>query len=221
VARASYLSDEGGGAAEPKLRVRTFVTPPLATNTYLLFAGGEALVIDPGAGGLSEIVALARDLKLTIRSIVNTHGHWDHTAGNAALIRLTGATLLVHEADAEMVRSPSRFLPAPFEVEGAEPAFLLSEGTEIELGGLKLRVRHTPGHTPGGICLVAGGARAVFSGDTLFAGSYGRVDLPGGDEDALLSSLRALAEMPEDFSVYPGHGPATTIRAEKGWIDRL
>ena len=197
--------------------VRTFVGGPVATNVYLLFGegGGEALAIDPG-GAVDEIVAFLRERRLRLAAIVNTHGHFDHVSGNRALREATGAPLLMHRADALLaaragalalfVRRTGEDSPAPDR--------LLDEGDCVRAGGIALRVIHTPGHTPGGITLAAGGA--AFCGDLLFAGAPGLTGLPGCDPELLFASIRErIFTLPGETVLYPGHGPSTTVAAER------
>jgi hydroxyacylglutathione hydrolase len=162
----------------------------------------QAMVIDP-AGDAQAIVALARSLGLTIVLIVNTHGHGDHTAGNAGLKALTGAQIVIHELDADGYPSADR---------------LLSEETSLQLGDISFDVLHTPGHTPGGICLYAEGH--LFTGDTLFVGDSGRTDLKGGHRPTLGASIRRLMRLPEETIVWPGHDYGPTPSSTLGWEKR-
>lgn len=162
----------------------------------------EALVIDPG-GDVEAILSAAAAQDLTITTIVNTHGHGDHTAGNAGLKARTGARILIHARDAD------RGLP----VDGH-----LTDGERIRVGDLALEVIHTPGHTPGGVCLYADGN--LFTGDTLFVGDSGRTDLPGGDRPTLGASIRRLMTLPEDTVVWPGHDYGPTPSSTLGWEKR-
>lgn len=199
------------------LYVRSLVVSPYGTNCYLV--GSEkpdAVVIDPGGDG--DLILDAADAEgLRITAIVNTHGHGDHIGANADLKDRFGCPVLIHEADAGFLTDPEVNLSAWL---GAEPVIspaadrLLHEGDEIEVGAAAFRVIHTAGHTPGGICLYTEGH--LFAGDTLFAGSIGRTDFPGGSMDQLIRGIREkLLVLPDDTVVYPGHGPATTIGAEK------
>ncbi len=200
--------------------VRTFVGGPIETRAYLVGDpdAGEALVVDAPGGVAEEVVAAAGELGLKIVLLVSTHGHWDHVQDNAALHDLTGAPLAVHPRDARMLEEPSTApFALPFVVAPSKPERLLRDQERLALGGLRLTVVHTPGHTPGSICLYEPTEQALFSGDTLFASGYGRTDLPGGDEAALELSLGRLAALPASVRVYPGHGPATTIGAEP-WL---
>lgn len=161
-----------------------------------------AMVIDPGAD-VERIISAAKKEKLNIIYIVNTHGHGDHTAGNDRLKSLTGAQIFIHALDAD--RYP-----------GAD--IYLSDGERIELGRITVDVIHTPGHTPGGICLFAQGH--LFTGDTLFVRDSGRTDLKGGDRAALGASLRRLMTWPEDTVVWPGHDYGPTPSSTIGWEKR-
>jgi hydroxyacylglutathione hydrolase len=162
----------------------------------------QAMVIDP-AGDAQEIVALAGSLGLTIVLIVNTHGHGDHTAGNAGLKALTGAQIVIHELDADGYPSADR---------------RLSDETSLQLGDISFDVLHTPGHTPGGICLYAEGH--LFTGDTLFVGDSGRTDLKGGHRPTLGASIRRLMRLPEETIVWPGHDYGPTPSSTLGWEKR-
>jgi hydroxyacylglutathione hydrolase len=162
----------------------------------------QAMVIDP-AGDAQAIVALARSLGLTIVLIVNTHGHGDHTAGNAGLKALTGAQIVIHELDADGYPSADR---------------RLSDETSLQLGDISFDVLHTPGHTPGGICLYAEGH--LFTGDTLFVGDSGRTDLKGGHRPTLGASIRRLMRLPEETIVWPGHDYGPTPSSTLGWEKR-
>ena len=191
------------------------------TNCYVVAcpATHEAAVIDPGAFNEREAQAILGQLKqhgLTATHIINTHGHIDHIAGNRALAEATGARLLIHQADAGRLGDGQLNGSFFFGMNIVSPAadIILIDSNIVEVGELRLEVLHTPGHTPGGICLLCGGV--LFAGDTLFAGSVGRTDLPGGDEKAIIKSIKEkLLVLPGSTSVRPGHGPRTTIGKEK------
>lgn len=199
------------------MNVAVLTLGPLATNCYLVWQEGStaALLIDC-AGSARDILREAQQRGLAIRLIINTHGHTDHIEALAGLKEATGAELAIHELDAPMLGDPMLSGAAMwgFSQERMAADRVLREGDEIAIPetDVRLSVLHTPGHTPGSICLLGGGV--VFSGDCLFAGGIGRVDLPGGDERAMMESLARLAQLDAALVVYPGHGPATTIGAE-------
>jgi hydroxyacylglutathione hydrolase len=204
---------------------------------------GEAMVVDPG-DEVERILEILRRHNLKVRSIVSTHTHIDHVGGLARLHRATGAPVLIHESDLELyhhldVQAQWLGIPTPELVRIQD---FVKEGDALRWGGLEARVLHTPGHTPGSICLVvdqaagsgdrgaaqstagsysvdraaASAAPRLISGDTLFQGSIGRTDLWGGSFPQIIRSIREkLIVLPEDMAVYPGHGDATTIGAER------
>lgn len=190
---------------------------PMGANCYVIGCEEtkEAAVVDPG-GEVGKIQDYLQDKGLKLKYIINTHGHIDHIAGNDRLREATGARLLIHELDAPMLEDTRLNLSAfmGFEVSFKPADQLLADGDTIEVGKVKLEVVHTPGHTRGGICLVAEGA--VFTGDTLFNGSIGRTDFPGGDFDAIINSIKLkLMALPDDTAVYPGHMGPSTIAYER------
>jgi hydroxyacylglutathione hydrolase len=149
---------------------------------------------------------------------VSTHGHWDHIGDNAAVADHTGAAIAVHPLDRERLTNPQPIW-APFEIPPSVPAVELAEGGEIRFGEIRLTVLHTPGHTEGSVCLLGPDDGILYSGDTLFAGGWGRVDLPGGDPGQMAESIARLATLDDPIRVMPGHGPATTIARERAWME--
>jgi len=199
------------------LILKTLVLGELAVNCYIVGCPEtkEALVIDPGSDA-PLIGRRVEDLGLRLRTIVLTHGHWDHAGAAAALRRASGAGLLCHRDEAALLSDPRANLSAWFSPSADPPVAdrLLAHGETVRVGRLSFRVIHTPGHTPGGLCLHGDGA--VFTGDTLFAGAVGRTDLPGGDFRLLLAVIRERLLVLDDATlVYPGHGPSTTIGDER------
>jgi hydroxyacylglutathione hydrolase len=193
---------------------------PLATNVHVLAdpRTREAIAIDTAIPSL-EVVRGELDARgWTLRLIVSTHGHWDHIGDNAALAAHTGAEIAVHPLDRERLEHPDRGI-APFDIPPSEPAVELAEGGVIRFGELRLDVLHTPGHTAGSVSLHAADEGLLFSGDTLFAAGWGRVDLPGGSPEAMAASLARLARLEDHVRVFPGHGAATTIGRERAWLD--
>ncbi len=198
------------------------VLGPYQTNCYLVICPETrvALAIDP-AVRTEGIMRAAQQRTARIEQILLTHMHPDHIAGVAGLKEATGARVLAHRLDAELITSqPVEFKPAmqtfgiqPSSLPELLPDVLLEGGETLSIGQISGTVIHTPGHTPGGVCLQLG--HHLFSGDTLFAQGVGRVDLPGGNLEMLLQSLQRLFTLPAETAVYPGHGPSTTIGAEK------
>jgi hydroxyacylglutathione hydrolase len=203
---------------------------PLQTNVCLLGdpRTREAIVIDGAIPGLPWVVdeLTRRDWRLLL--IVSTHGHWDHTGENAALqawsreqaTDAVGARIAAHRADWHHLTDPQP-LYAPFPIPACVPAVELAEGGMIRFGDVQLDVLHTPGHTEGSVCLVSRDDGVLFSGDTLFAGGWGRVDLPGGDAVAMADSLARLAGLQGSLRVVPGHGRQTTLARELPWLERV
>jgi len=195
-----------------------FPVGPAGANCYIVGdeSAAEVFIIDPG-GEPDRILGRLGQLKVDPVAIVNTHGHFDHVQGVDAVRRATRAPFWIHAEEREvLLQGPARakqlfgldIPPSP------EPDRWLEDGDRLRAGGLTLLVRHTPGHSPGGVCLLGEGL--AFVGDTLFAGSVGRADLPGADFETLLASIRrVLLPLPDETICYPGHGLETTIGQEK------
>ena len=189
---------------------------PLGTNCYLVRTergAPEAVVIDPSGGAATLRLELAR-MGAKAVAILLTHSHWDHLLGLADLAEGTGARVYAPKEEAAVVERPSEvYSGAGVALRGWRPDVLLAGGETVEAAGISFEVTHVPGHSPGHLAYYAEGC--LFSGDVLFAGSVGRTDLPYGDWDTLLSSIRALLDRyPPETVVYPGHGPTTTLGAE-------
>jgi len=196
------------------------VVGPASTNVHVLAdpRSREAIAIDTAIPSLTWIADELAARDWTLKLIVSTHGHWDHIGDNAAVAAHTGAEIAVHALDRERLTDPQPVY-APFEIPPSIPVVELAEGGIITFGGIRLRVLHTPGHTEGSVCLIAEDEGILFSGDTLFAGAWGRVDLPGGDADAMVASLARLTALEDHIGVLPGHGPVTTIGRERAWME--
>ena len=193
------------------------VVGPLASNCYIVGSESnkEGMLIDPGAEAV-VILKKVNDLELDIKYIVLTHGHIDHVAALKEIKEATGAEVAIHADDARSLQGQSFFAEQfglSYQVPPS-PDRLLKDGDSIDISDLHFLVLHTPGHSPGGICLLGQGV--VFSGDTLFNYGIGRYDLPGGDYNQLMKSIDTkLMVLPDETIVYPGHGPGTTIGAER------
>ncbi len=190
---------------------------PIMANCYILGCEDtkEAVVIDPG-GDADRILLKLADLGLKVKYLINTHGHFDHVGANKKMKDATGAPILIHKGDAPMLNQlVSAAASFGLSAENSPaPDKNIDDGDIISFGNIKLKVIHVPGHSPGGVALHTDGV--VVVGDTLFAGSIGRTDLPGGDYDTLISSVRRkLFILPDDTRVLCGHGPETTIGREK------
>ncbi|MBM7868076.1 MBL fold metallo-hydrolase [Heliobacterium gestii] len=200
------------------MNIRRWEAGRLGANCYLVQCPetGEAALIDPGGDG-EMLLRRAEEAQAKIVAIINTHGHGDHIEANGEIKAATGAPLLCHEAEAATIVSPAKNLSLYIGAPYASPAAdrLLKDGDVITVGKkVRLEVLHTPGHTVGGICLKGEGV--VFTGDTLFYGSVGRTDFPGGSYSQLLHAIREkLLPLPDDTVVYPGHGPESTIGYER------
>lgn len=197
----------------------TFPVGPLACNCSLLAdtESGTALVVDPGAD-VSRILAILRERGWRCLAILITHAHVDHIGGAAELKRATGAPVWLHPRDRAqlpLLAMQAQWIGMPPPEVAAPDADLVSSA-RLELGGERLEVLETPGHTEGSVCLYLPTEHQLLAGDTLFAGAIGRTDLPGGDERAILDSIRGtLLALPDGTRVVPGHGPETTIGRER------
>jgi hydroxyacylglutathione hydrolase len=196
------------------------VVGPVATNLHLLAdpRTREAIAIDTAIPSLAWIADELAERDWSLKLIVSTHGHWDHIGDNAAVAAHTGAEIAVHPLDRTRLTDP-RPLSAPFEIPPSVPAVELAEGGEVRFGAIRLQVMHTPGHTEGSVCLYDPDQGLLFSGDTLFQGGWGRVDLPGGDASTMVASLGRLLTLDDAVRVFPGHGGDTTIGRERPWLE--
>ena len=205
------------------MRVEKVVSPPLDNNAYFLFdeVSRLAAVVDPALAG-KELLAMSEKFGAKIVYILNTHGHPDSTADDASIRTATGAKIAIFEVEAPRLEKNARgsrwFLPAPPAPVKAD--VLLKEGSELKLGDLVITTLHTPGHSEGSACFHIETAGALFTGDTLYAGSCGRTDVQGGSPAKMVFTLRRLKELPAETRVYPGHGPETTI-GDETWISDL
>ncbi len=199
------------------MKVYKFTIGTFAVNNYLIQSetSHNAILIDAGEAP-QPILNKIQSLGLELVYLINTHGHGDHIAGNATIIRETGAKLLIHPLDEPYLRDPtlnlSAFLGARLESPPADG--FLEEGDEVTVDDIRLRVLHTPGHTPGHITLV--GENLAFVGDVIFYEGIGRTDFPRSDHNQLLQTIRTkIYTLPDEMNLLPGHGPETTVAHEK------
>lgn len=200
--------------------VRRFPTGPFATNAYLLVCPTtrKAAILDPGIESAEPINKALQKEGWVPEILLLTHTHWDHIGNAAVLQKKWHIPIWVHALDAENLRHPGADgLPLWVTIEGAEADGFLTEGQEVVFGNQKLKVLHTPGHTPGGVCFYHKEDGVLFSGDTLFKGTIGNLSFPTARPAEMWPSLKKLAELPPETQVFPGHGPRTTIREEE-WL---
>ena len=204
------------------MSVQSLEVAPLMANCYIVGCEqtGRGFIVDPGGDG-PRIVDAVRASGLEIDYILDTHCHPDHIGANCEVREAVGGKVLIHESERDAVEHPPAewlligLRPEPCEVDGA-----FVEGEQIEIGELRVKVMHLPGHSPGSVAFVVGDA--AFVGDVLFAGSIGRTDLPGGDHQVMMASLkRIVTELPDATTVYSGHGPSSTIGEERETNDWL
>lgn len=195
--------------------VKRLPTGMLSSNCYIIGDNGEAVIIDPGVES-SEILDNVKGLGLEVKYILLTHSHIDHICYMSEVRESTGAKIVIHEKDAVNLSSSWHNGSALFGLDKkfGSPDMMVKDGDTINIGGLTLEIIHTPGHTPGGICIKA--EENLFTGDTLFRMSIGRTDLGNGDYNELMDSIKGkLMKLDDDIIVYPGHGASTTIGEER------
>jgi glyoxylase-like metal-dependent hydrolase (beta-lactamase superfamily II) len=201
------------------MKVLQLTTGPVATNVWILadVRTQEAIAIDTATPSVRWITQQLADQSWHLRYVISTHRHWDHIGDNADVVVATGAALAVHAADRYGLERPDAQY-APFPVPPSVPALELAEGSHIRFGDVDLEVLHTPGHTEGSVCLLSREDRILLTGDTLFAGGWGRVDMPGASQEQMIDSLARLASLDPGLTVLAGHGPQTTIGQELAWL---
>jgi hydroxyacylglutathione hydrolase len=201
-----------------EVQIHRIVVGLLETNCYILAGpdNREAVVVDPG-GGAGLVLHRLQQLRLNPKLILSTHAHFDHVLAVDELRSATGAEFLIHHEDLPILESMRERARAFMGIEVPPPPKadrFIKEGDEISVGGVTWKVMHTPGHSPGSICLHAPGI--LLSGDTIFSGSIGRTDTPGGDYGRILESIGTkIMVLPDDTVIYPGHGPSTTVGRER------
>ena len=203
--------------------VKAFPSGPFLTNAYVVACKQtkKAAIIDPSLGSFEPIRNFLNTNCLSCDTILLTHSHWDHIANVKKFKDHYSIPVYVHPLDApNLIHPGADLLPGMIEIEGVEPDEMLEEGMEYLLGSLCMRVLHTPGHSPGSVCFYEASQGVLLSGDTLFKGSMGNVSFPTSEPEKMWSSLKRLNELPKDTLVYPGHGPATTIKEEAIWLSK-
>jgi hydroxyacylglutathione hydrolase len=208
------------------VNIEAVVGGPSAAVGYLVYdrASAKGLVVDAPLGSATVYEALARERHLHVEYIISTHGHWEQSADLVPLREVTGATLCAHAWDMTRLAEPriavedeSEKVPA---LPSCRPDRLVGDGMVLDVGSLSFEVMHTPGHTPGSLCLYEARWGALFVGDLLTRNAVGRADIPGGNESQLLASLARLLTLPPETRVYPAHGLTTTLKAER-WLLEL
>ncbi len=202
--------------------IKAIPSGPFETNAYIISCKEtlESAIIDPAPESYPLIVKYLNDNDLKPVKIILTHSHWDHIADVAPLIERYNIPVLIHSEDLQNLEFPgSDGLPCWISFKGVKPDILLCEGDLIAIGKLNFTVIHTPGHTPGGICLYSERERTLISGDTLFKGSIGNISFPTARPKLMWASLKKLEKLPLDTVVYPGHGEKTTIGSES-WLSK-
>jgi glyoxylase-like metal-dependent hydrolase (beta-lactamase superfamily II) len=201
------------------IEIRTFVAPGFAENAYLVWHPGSAsaVAVDPG-GDASAMADMLSSEGLWLEAILLTHAHLDHIEGVARLVRRTGAAIYLHPADAPLYqRAGVQALQFGMHMDEPPPVdHPLHHGQVLQAGGLTFQVRHVPGHSPGHVILYVEDAGSAFVGDVIFQNSVGRTDLPGGSFPQLIQGIRSqVFTLPDETTLYPGHGPATTVSHER------
>lgn len=200
--------------------IKSIPSGPFDTNAYIVACPKthEAFIIDPAPECADAVITCLEENHLRPTHILLTHSHWDHIADTATLKNHFMIPVLIHEEDAKNLMEPGTDgLPCWISIQGVKPDGFLKEGDLLPCGHLQFEVIHTPGHTPGGVCFYEKEEHVLISGDTLFKGSIGNLSFPTARPKLMWASLNKLAKLPKETSVYPGHGPKTTIRAES-WL---
>lgn len=200
--------------------VKVFVCGPIENNTIVVVCDKtkKALVIDPAFGCNDKIKKFVEENKYSLEKILLTHAHWDHIADVKLLKDVFSCPVYVHKLDSFLLENPPKHaLFSMITIPKIKADVSLQDNEKIKMGEIELVTIHTPGHTPGSVCYYVENEKALFSGDTLFKGSFGRVDFPYSNPQDMIDSLKKLSKLPKEVKVYPGHGPKTTI-GQENWI---
>jgi hydroxyacylglutathione hydrolase len=215
------MTTERGGrvSSENQLIVVQIPSGPIETNAFVVVdpQTREALIIDAPPDSIDAIERRLTQHNATPVALVLTHTHWDHIGDTAAVAERWGIPVVVHDLDRPRLESPQ----SPVEIMPAKADRLIDEGDEVSLGSRSFRVMHTPGHSPGQISLYSEPDKVLFGGDTLFPDGYGRVDIPGASEEQTVATMTRLLELPDDVTVFTGHGRSTAIGRERRWMQQV
>lgn len=200
--------------------IEVFPSGPFATNAYVVYCerSKKAGVIDPAPESAESLLHFLNKNKLNLDKVILTHSHWDHFGDLKKVLNEKSAPVYIHEADKQNLIEPgSDGLPLFVPISKVQPNHFIKEGDELDIGEIHFKVMHTPGHSPGGVCLYSKESNVLFSGDTLFKGSIGNLSFPTAEPDKMWESLERLATLPGETRVYPGHGEMTAIQDES-WL---
>ncbi|MGC8766130.1 MAG: MBL fold metallo-hydrolase [Brevinematia bacterium] len=204
------------------MEVEVLVLGEFFTNSYIVWNDYGGIIFDPGYES-DLILKKLRSKDLNLEYVINTHGHFDHILGNNLVIKETSAKLGINKLDADMIIDPIRNLSSyilGIDFRSIEPNIIFQDGSKLSLGDEEFLCIHTPGHTPGSSCFYFPKSKVAFTGDTLFKFSYGRTDLPGGDQNDLLESLKRLKDiLPDDVVCFPGHGESFMFGEVREWLE--
>lgn len=194
-----------------------FASGPIATNAMVVHCEETkcAVVVDPASGSLELIQDYVEEKGLKVEKILITHSHWDHIVDCKIVKEFFEAPVYCHHLDAANLENPGcDGLPCALEIEGVKPDVFLEEGDEIDVGKLRLKVLHTPGHSPGSICFYIADLKALIGGDLVFRGGVGTMALPTAEPEKMAASLAKIAALPQETTIYPGHWETTTVKEE-------
>lgn len=199
--------------------IEKFVCGMLSTNVFVLAYEKMAAVIDPAKGSLKKVLDFTQKNNFTIKMILLTHSHWDHIGDVLELKNKTNADVYVHKEDSENLQNPGKDgLFLLHKIKGCKPNFYLKDNQILKLADLEIKVLHTPGHSPGSVCFYLEKEKLLFSGDTFFKNSIGKIDFPNSNKEKMWVSLKKISSLPKDVKVMPGHGPNTFIGQEE-WLE--
>ncbi|HEU64247.1 MAG: putative metallo-hydrolase [Candidatus Anoxychlamydiales bacterium] len=202
--------------------IKIFVLGPIENNTFVVTCSKskKSFVIDPSFGAFEKIKNFLEDKSYTLDKILLTHSHLDHIADVKHLKDTFSSPVYIHKLEAKTLQKPEPLSFFSIKAEGVKPDVVFEDNDKIEVGDIEIKVIHTPGHTPGGTCFYIEKEKTLFSGDTLFKGSFGRVDFSYSNPKDMIKSLKKLSKLPKETKVYPGHGSQTTIKQES-WMENV